>query len=96
MTPAPFSASWASGVRQRTWLHRFSSACRPNLTGYHLARVIVQRPPFVKKFCRILIAPLANRSVKPFQCPLNHNNPRSKSRTLRAPNRAPPAVGISG
>ena len=74
MTPTPFSASWPSGIRQRACSHRSFSACRRILTGYRLARVIVQRPRFVKKFCRFAFCLGRNPTVKSFQYPLNPRN----------------------
>jgi hypothetical protein len=79
MTPTPFSASWPSGIRQRTCSQCSLSARRWILTGYRLARVIVQRPRFVKKFCRFAFRLGGNRTVKSFQCPLNPRNMCSPS-----------------
>src|SRR5258708_7174697 len=79
MTPTPF---WPRGLPAfgSAPSHLSSPDCCPNLTGYRLARVIVQRYIFVKKFCRPTARHPTNRTAEPFQL-TKHRTPCSKSHT---------------
>jgi hypothetical protein len=95
MTPTPFLASWPSGLRQRTLRTVLLPLARLNLTGYRLARLIVQRSPFVKKYCRRYFLPVANWTVEPFQYSQNHprtsaviTHPRQPQHALHRPRRS--------
>src|SRR5258707_7242770 len=94
MTPTPF---WPRGLPASGSApsHLSSPDCRPILTGYRLARVIVQRHIFVKKFCRPTARHPTNRTVEPLQLSQNIALPVQNCTPLRALARVPPAREIA-